>query len=215
MARARSLLPQTIRKTIVAATVRNVRAFVFSVHTARVAQAATKAVSVRKVSEPDCCKTIIIQAISPVSRVVIVRASTAVTTLRVAISLASRAVIVRATTAVIMPRVAISRVSRAVIVRVTTAVTMPRVAISLASRVVTVRASTAVTTLRVAISRVSRAVIVLATTVVTTLRVAISRVRAVISSVAHVLSAVAITRTISREAIVSVPPITIRMLSTA
>ena len=143
------MLPQTIRKTIVAATVRNVRAFVYSVHTARVAQAATKAVSVRKVSEPDCCKTIIIQAISPVSRVVIVRASTAVTTLRVAIS------------------------------------------------------------------RVSRAVIVLATTVVTTLRVAISRVRAVISSVAHVLSAVAITRTISREAIVSVPPITIRMLSTA
>ena len=143
------MLPQTIRKTIVAATVRNVRAFVFSVHTARVAQAATKAVSVRKVSEPDCCKTIIIQAISPVSRVVTVRA--------------------------------------------TTAVTMLRVAISLASRVVTVRASTAVTTLRVAISRV----------------------RAVISSVAHVLSAVAITRTISREAIVSVPPITIRMLSTA
>mgnify|MGYP006979639079 CR=1 FL=1 len=149
MARARSLLPQTIRKTIVAATVRNVRAFVFSVHTARVAQAATKAVSVRKVSEPDCCKTIIIQAISPVSRVVIVRASTAVTALRVAIS------------------------------------------------------------------RVSRAVIVLATTVVTTLRVAISRVRAVISSVAHVLSAVVTTRTISREAIVSVLPITIRMLSTA
>ena len=143
------MLPQTIRKTIVAATVRNVRAFVFSVHTARVAQAATKAVSVRKVSEPDCCKTIIIQAISRVSRVV------------------------------------------------------------------TVRASTAVTALRVAISRVSRAVIVLATTVVTTLRVAISRVRAVISSVAHVLSAVVTTRTISREAIVSVPPITIRMLSTA
>ena len=165
------MLPQTIRKTIVAATVRNVRAFVFSVHTARVAQAATKAVSVRKVSEPDCCKTIIIQAISPVSRVVTVRATTAVTALRVAISPASRAVTVRATTAV----------------------TMLRVAISLASRVVTVRASTAVTTLRVAISRV----------------------RAVISSVAHVLSAVAITRTISREAIVSVPPITIRMLSTA
>ena len=143
------MLPQTIRKTIVAATVRNVRAFVYSVHTARVAQAATKAVSVRKVSEPDCCKTIIIQAISPVSRVV------------------------------------------------------------------TVRATTAVTALRVAISRVSRAVIVLATTTVTTLRVAISRVRAVISSVAHVLSAVVTTRTISREAIVSVPPITIRMLSTA
>ena len=165
------MLPQTIRKTIVAATVRNVRAFVYSVHTARVAQAATKAVSVRKVSEPDCCKTIIIQAISPVSRVVTVRATTAVTALRVAISPASRAVTVRATTAVTMLRVAISRVSR----------------------VVTVRASTAVTTLRVAISRV----------------------RAVISSVAHVLSAVVTTRTISREAIVSVPPITIRMLSTA
>ncbi len=187
------MLPQTIRKTIVAATVRNVRAFVYSVHTARVAQAATKAVSVRKVSEPDCCKTIIIQAISRVSRVVTVRATTAVTALRVAISRVSRAVIVLATTAAIMLRVAISPASRAVIVRATTAVTM----------------------LRVAISRVSRAVIVLATTVVTTLRVAISRVRAVISSVAHVLSAVAITRTISREAIVSVPPITIRMLSTA
>ena len=187
------MLPQTIRKTIVAATVRNVRAFVFSVHTARVAQAATKAVSVRKVSEPDCCKTIIIQAISPVSRVVTVRATTAVTALRVAISRVSRAVIVRATTAVTALRVAISPASRAFTVRATTAVTMLRVAISLASRVVTVRASTAVTTLRVAISRV----------------------RAVISSVAHVLSAVAITRTISREAIVSVPPITIRMLSTA
>ena len=149
MARARSMLPQTIRRIIVAAPGRSVRVFVCSVHTQRDAPTTMRAVSVPKVLEPDCCKTIITQVISRVSRPVIVPASTAAKVLRAAISHASRPVIVRVTTAVKV------------------------------------------------------------------LRAAISSVRAVISSVAHVLSAVAITRTISREAIVSVPPITIRMLSTA
>ena len=86
MARARSMLPQTIRRIIVAAPGRSVRVFVCSVHTQRDAPTTMRAVSVPKVLEPDCCKTIITQVISRVSRPVIVRASTAVKVLRAAIS---------------------------------------------------------------------------------------------------------------------------------
>ena len=110
MARARSMLPQTIRRIIVAVPGRSVRVFVCSVHTQRDAPTTMRAVSVPKVLEPDCCKTIITQVISHASRPVIVRASTAAKVLRAAISHASRQAIVRVTTAVKVLRAAISSV---------------------------------------------------------------------------------------------------------
>ena len=193
MARARSMLPQTIRRIIVAVPGRSVRVFVCSVHTQRDAPTTMRAVSVPKVLEPDCCKTIITQVISHASRPVIVRASTAVKVLRAAIRHASRPVIVRASTAEMMLRAAISHASRPAIVR----------------------ASTAAKVLRAAISHASRQAIVRVTTAVKVLRAAISSVRVVSSSVAHVRSVAVTTRTSSREVIVLVPLITIRMLSTA
>ena len=92
---------------------------------------------------------------------------------------------------------------------------MLRVAISHASRQAIVRASTAAKVLRAAISHASRQAIVRVTTAVKVLRAAISSVRVVSSSVAHVRSVAVTTRTSSREVIVLVPLITIRMLSTA
>ena len=103
---------------------------------------------------------------------------------------------------------AISHASRQATVPASTTPRATRRAISHASRQATVRASTTPRATRRAISHASRQAIVRVSITPRAIREAIRRVRADSSSVAHVRSAVAITRIISREVTVRVPPTT-------